>query len=184
MRIGEKMKIQNRVLPKNHRLKLLLFGFSFFMFIACGYKPVSHYTKQTIASPLYLKVKLSHKEPDSGVALQDTLKKAIVHRLGVATTTSEDAASSRLMVTYDQISYTALGYDANGYVERYRVNVTTVFHLLSPGNQLQRKITTTHEADVTPSALESSRAKQRAIQSCTQKAVDQFVAFMAAKSVK
>ncbi len=150
---------------------------------ACGYKPVSHYTKQTIQAPLYLKVKLSSKEPDSGVSLKDTLRQAIVHRLGVAVTT-ETTAPSKLMVSYDAVSYTALGYDTNGYVERYRVNVTTQFTLTTKGDTIQRSIKTTHEADVTPSALESSRAKREAIKACTQKAVDQFVAFIAARSIR
>jgi len=150
---------------------------------ACGYKPVSHYTKQSIQSPLYLKVKLSKKEPDSGISLRDALRQAIIHRLGVSVTT-ESHAVSKLIVSYEDISYTALSYDSNGYVERYRVNVTTVFDLKAKTDHFRRAIKTTHEADVTPSALESSKAKRDAIQACTEKAVDQFVAFVAARSIK
>jgi hypothetical protein len=177
------MKTENRALLKKNNLKFLIFTFSFLIFSACGYKPVSHYTQHTIQAPLYLKVNLSSKEPDSGVSLKDTLRQAIVHRLGVSVTT-ETTAPSKLMVSYDAVSYTALGYDTNGYVERYRVNVTTQFTLTTKGSTIQRSIKTTHEADVTPSALESSRAKREAIKACTQKAVDQFVAFMAARSIK
>jgi hypothetical protein len=103
--------------------------------------------------------------------------------LGVSTTT-KSSASSRLIVSYNHISYTALGYDSNGYVERYRVNVSTRFDLTTQGRHISRVIKTTQEADVTPSALESSRAKREAIKACTEKAVDQFVAFIAAESVK
>jgi len=170
-----------RGLLKKNILPFLIVTFSFLMLTACGYKPVSHYTKQTIAVPLYLKVKLSNKEPDSGVSLRDVMHQTIVHRLGVSVTT-DASVSSRLIVSYNTISYTALGYDSNGYVERYRVNVTTRFDLTTQGRRISRAIKTTQEADVTPSALESSRAKREAIKACTEKAVDQFVAFIAAQS--
>jgi outer membrane lipopolysaccharide assembly protein LptE/RlpB len=164
-------------------IRYSLFILATMLLTACGYKPVSHSTKQTITAPLYLKVKLSNKEPDSGISLRDTLYQAIIYRLGVSTTTNS-SASSRLIVSYNHISYTALGYDSNGYVERYRVNVSTRFDLTTQGRHISRVIKTTQEADVTPSALESSRAKREAIKACTEKAVDQFVAFIAAESVK
>jgi len=177
------MKWENKRSLKKNILRLLLFNVSFFLLTACGYKPVSHYTKQTIAAPLYLEVKLSSKEPDSGLFLKDALRDALIHRLGIRVT-SASTAPSQMKVTYDAITYTALGYDANGYVERYRVNMVTTFDLKTKGRVFVRKLHTTHEADVSPSALESSRAKQEAIKACSQKAVDQFVAFMAAQSVK
>jgi len=177
------MKTKNRALSKKSILKFFIFHFSFFILVACGYKPVSHYTAHSIQPPLYLQVTLSSKEPDSGISLKDSLRQAIIHRLAIPVTTQRNAPS-KLIVNYNHISYTALSYDANGYVERYRVNVVTQFDLTSGKTHTQRKITTTHEADVTPNALESSYAKEEAIKACTQKAVDQFIAFIAARSIR
>jgi len=150
---------------------------------ACSYQPVSRISRQTIAAPLYLKVRFSAKIPESSVILKDRLRQAIAHRLAVPLTDAADA-SSRLVVDFGKISYTPLGYDDNGYVERYRVTVTTLFDLQSRNRTIRREIRTSQEADVTPSALESSRAKEEAITSCTKKAVDQFVAFVAANAIK
>ncbi len=178
------MKTENRALLKKNILKFFILHSLFFILVACGYKPVSHYTRQTIASPLYLQVVLSKKEPDSGLVLTDTLRTAIRYRLKIPTTSSVDTAASRLKVHYDKISYTALAYDENGYVERYRVNMVTTFLLQTEKGITRREIHTTHEADVTPSALASSRAKEEAIKACSLKAVDQFVAYLASVSVK
>ncbi len=178
------MEIKNifkKYLPTTHYpLPTLL---TLFVLVSCGYKPISHYTTTTIHQPLYLEVKLSSKEPDAGVFLKDELYSAIVNRLGVRVTSLQNA-TSRLRVSYDDIAYTALGYDEAGYVERYRVNMVTSFILKNGDKTVKRKIKTTHEANITPSAIESSRAKQKAIEECTKKAVDQFVAFMAANSVR
>ncbi|NKQ40755.1 MAG: hypothetical protein HF962_04210 [Sulfurovum sp.] len=163
--------------------KILSITISALLLSACGYKPVSHYTSAMVVEPLYLVVKLSSKEPDTGLFLKDELRKAIAHRLGIRTSKDEEAPS-RLIVLYNNISYTALGYDTDGYVERYRVNMTTEFRFKSEKEEFVKKIITSHEADVTQSALESSRAKQEAIKESTKKAVDIFVAFMAAKAVK
>lgn len=168
---------------KSHFRYVLYALLSMSMFTACGYKPVSHYTSKSIVQPLYLELKISSREPDGGVFIKDALRQAIIYRLGVKTS-SKQASKSKLTIKYDNISYTALGYDSNGYVERYRVNMITQYHLESDNQIIDRKIKTTYEADVSPSALESSKAKQEAIKACAKKAVDQFIAFIAAYSLK
>ncbi len=145
---------------------------------ACGYKPVSHTTRQLFSEPMYLEVSLSKKDPDSGVFLTDAMREAVRYRLRGQL--SEDPHSAaRLKVSCRVVSFDALGYDPHGYVERYRVNLETRFDLLSKQKHIIRTIHTTHEADVTPSALRSSKAKREAIKACAVKAVDQFIAFVA-----
>ena len=104
-------------------------------------------------------------------------------RLGSSVTTDKQSIN-RLSVSYENITYTALSYDINGYVSRYRTNVTTIFDLKSTNKNLTRRIVTTHEADINPSALESSRIKRESIQECSKKAIDQFVAYISAASTK
>jgi len=148
------------------------------LLVSCGYKPVSHYARQRFSQPLYLEVSLSKKDPDSGVFLKDAMREAVRYRLG-SRLTENPRADAHLKISYRVASFDALGYDTNGYVERYRVNLVTRFELLSKGEQTVRTIRTSHEADVTPSALRSSKAKREAIKACAVKAVDQFIAFVA-----
>ncbi len=163
--------------------KFLVFSFSLLIITACGYKPVSHYAKKSIASPLYIDVKISTKDPENGIFLKDKLRNMIVSRLGLSVTADKESLN-RLTVSYPDISYTALSYDTNGYVSRYRTNVTTVFNLKSDKKNIVRRVITTHEADVNPSALESSRVKRESIQECSKKALDQFVAYISARSAR
>ena len=155
-----------------------LLALTVLLLASCGYKPVSHYTQRLFIRPLYLQVILSRKDPDSGVFLKDAMREAVIHRLG-GQITDNVGASDRLDITYKVLSFDALGYDTHGYVERYRVNLKTYFDLIVGGKHIQRMILTTHEADVTPSALESSKLKREAIRACAVKAVDQFIAFLA-----
>ena len=111
------------------------------------------------------------------------MREALQYRLGNRVT-DDVQAPDRLNVSYRVVSLLALGYDVNGYVERYRVNLETSFDLLTGGRHLHKTIRTTHEADVTPSALKSSHAKRAAIKACAVKAVDQFIAFVASHAAK
>ena len=151
--------------------------FLLWMLQACGYKPVSHYTRQFFSQPLYLEVSLSRKDPDSGVFLKDAMREAVRYRLG-SQLTENPQAGGYLKISYGVVSFDALSYDTSGYVERYRVNLETYFDLRTSGRHIVRKIRTTHEADVTPSALSSSKAKREAIKACAVKVVDQFIAYV------
>ena len=168
---------------QNNTLKFSIIVAAMLLLTACGYKPVSHYSRQIAAKPLYLEVTLSHKNPDSGVFLKDAMWEALQYRLG-SRITDDVQTAERLKVSYRVVSLVALGYDTHGYVERYRVNLETTFDLLTGGRHIRRTIRTTHDADVTPSAMESSRAKREAIKACAVKAVDRFIAFMAAHAAK
>ncbi|HIP62087.1 MAG TPA: hypothetical protein EYG98_05975 [Sulfurovum sp.] len=177
------MNKQNMNFWKKNLKRFLISNFSLLILISCGYKPVSHYTKSSIASPIYIDVKISTKEPENGIFLKDRLAEMISTRLGSSVTTDKQSIN-RLSVSYENITYTALSYDTNGYVSRYRTNVTTIFDLKSTNKNLTRRIVTTHEADINPSALESSRIKRESIQECSKKAIDQFVAYTSAASTK
>jgi len=148
----------------------------------CGYRPVSHMSRSLFSQPLYLEVTLSRKNPESGLFLTDAMREAVRYRLA-GKLTDDPQADERLKVSYRVVSLDALGYDTHGYVERYRVKLETHFDLLRQKKHLVATIQTIEEADVTPSALESSSAKREAIKSCAVKAVDQFIAFVAAKSM-
>lgn len=176
------------------RTKLFSFLVSFFTtlvmmllamvsLVSCGYKPVSYHTNRIITEPLYLDVKISKKYPENAVSLKDEAYKMLSLRLG-AKVTRDRTAPSRLSVSYNNISYTPLSYDSNGYVSRYRANVSTLFKLKTSKGTITRNIRTTQEADVNPSAIESSRAKKDAINECSKKALDQFVAYVASKSMQ
>ena len=163
---------------KRFTLHASRFTLAALLLVSCGYKPVSHTTRQLFSEPIYLEVSLSKKDPDSGVFLTDAMREAVRYRLRGKL--SEDPHSAtQLKVSYRVVSFAALGYDSHGYVERYRVNLETRFSLLSKQKHIVQTIHTTNEADVTPSALQSSKAKREAIKACALKAVDQFVAFVA-----
>ena len=176
MRIHTKSQFEKNTL-KRFTTHYSLLTLAVFLLVSCGYKPVSHYTRQLFSQPLYLEVSLSRKDPDSGVFLKDAMREAVRYRLG-SQLTENPQTGEHLKISYRVVSFDALGYDTNGYVERYRVNLETRFDLQTSSRHIVRKMRTTHEADVTPSALSSSKTKREAIKACAVKAVDQFIAYV------
>jgi len=163
-------------------VRIVLF-LSLFIFVGCGYRPVAHYTYQTATKKTYLKVVVDRREPHNALLLRDELRRVMHDRLGISVS-YDSSLKERLIVSYDHISYKVLGYDIDGYVDRYRAYITLHFRYHRDGKLIVKDITTFHEADITRSGVASSRIKQDAIWRATQKGVDQFVAYIASRRVR
>jgi len=163
-------------------VRIILF-LSLFIFVGCGYRPVAHYTYQTATKKTYLKVVVDRREPHNALLLRDELRRVMHDRLGISVS-YDSTLKERLTVSYDQISYKVLGYDADGYVDRYKVYTTLHFRYHRDDKLIVRDITAFHEADITRSGVASSRIKQDAIWKASQKALDQFIAYIASRRVR
>ena len=141
---------------------------SLFLVVGCGYRPISQQTQALSEKPISLIVKVDKKEPSTALLIRDRLHRLLPHRLGIKVSNSTHL-HDKLTVSYDQISYKVLGYDADGYVDRYKVYTTLHFRYHRDGKLIVRDITAFHEADITRSGVASSRIKQDAIWKASQK---------------
>jgi len=149
------------------------------VFTACGYKPLSVYDTSG-ENPIFLSVKLNKVEPNNALLLRDKLRETLLHRLGIKVSNDSKLKES-LLVSYDHISYHALGYDDDGYISRYRANITLHFNYTSLGKSFSKDISAFHEADISKSGVATRRIKQDAIWQASQKAIDQFIAYFASR---
>jgi hypothetical protein len=85
--------------------------------------------------------------------------------------TSKEQAGSQIRISYAGSSFTPLAYE-DGYVTRYRANI-----------RVTKNITAIHEADIHASSLTSSTLRTEAIRKGLEKALDEFLAYISAKSV-
>jgi len=150
------------------------------MISACGYKPSSHVIKQMFSDTVYVEVVVDRVEPENAPFIKDELNRMVYTRFKGRVVPKEQA-QSQLHVSYEGSSFTPLSYD-NGYVTRYRVNIRVKFDMLTKQGRITKTISTVHEADILPSSLYSSALRTEAIRKGLEKAIDEFMAYVSAKS--
>jgi len=169
------------IIKKNFTLKsliwVLLIGFTL---TACGYKPSAQFAKKVIGEKVYTNVDVSLANPENAVLTKDGLNKALQTRLKTIVTSKEDA-DSMISVLYESIQFLPLQYDKNGYVVYYQVVMTLRF-TFERGDEIEsRRTIGRYEFSIFPTAIIAYDVQLRAIEQSSIKALDQFIAYIAAK---
>lgn len=173
-------QIEKSFLKKNLH-KFLIFNFSLLIFTACGYKPSSHMIKNTFSESVYVEVVVDRVEPENAPFLKDEMNRIVYTRFK-GRVTSKEMAQNQIRVTYGGTTFTPIVYE-DGYVTRYRANVSVRFDMITKQGKESKVITTTHEADVHASSLYSSTLRTEAIRKALEKALDEYLAYVSAKGV-
>ena len=147
---------------------------------ACGYKPSSHYIKKTFEDTVYVEVIVDRAEPENAPFVKDEMNRLVYNRFK-GRVTSKEQAGSTIRISYSGSTFTPLAYE-NGYVTRYRANVKVRFDMQTKQGKETKLINTVVESDIHASALSSSQAKIEAIRLGLEKALDEFLAYVSAKS--
>ena len=165
--------------------KLFTIHYSLFTLIAlllvsCGYKPSSHYIKNTFADAVYVEVVVDRAEPENAPFVKDEMNRLVYTRFK-GRVTSKEEAESQIRISYSGSTFTPLAYE-NGYVTRYRANVKVHFDMLTKQGKLTKTINAVVESSIHPSSLTSSTLRTEAIRLGLEKALDEFLAYVSAKS--
>jgi len=166
--------------------KLFTIHYSLFTLIAlllvsCGYKPSSQVIKNTFEDTVYVEVIVDRAEPENAAFVKDEMNRLIYTRFK-GRVTSKEQAGSQIRISYAGSSFTPLAYE-DGYVTRYRANIRVRFDMITKKGRVTKKITAIHEADIHASSLTSSTLRTEAIRKGLEKALDEFLAYISAKSV-
>jgi hypothetical protein len=148
---------------------------------ACGYKPSSHAIREMFDEKIYVEVSIDAAEPENAPILKDELNRLVYTRFK-GRIASRKATKSYIKVSYQGSTFTPLAYD-NGYVTRYRTTVYVTFDMLTKKGHFVKRIVSVHESDIQASALQSSALRTQAIRKGLNKALDEFMAYVSAKSV-
>ena len=166
--------------------KLFTIHYSLFTLIAlllvsCGYKPSSQVIKNTFAESVYVEVIVDRVEPENAPFIKDEMNRLIYTRFK-GQVTSKEQAESQIRVTYRGTTFYPLAYE-DGYVTRYRARVRVKFDMITKKGRLRKNISAIHEANIHASSLTSSTLRTEAIRKGLEKALDEFMAYISAKSV-
>ncbi len=165
---------------KNKMLQFLLLMLTLNFILACGYRPSSQLAKKVIGEKVYTVVDVSLVTPENSVLTKDALNKALETRLKTIVTKKENA-DSMISVIYESMNFVPLQYDNNGYVIQYQVQTRLRFTFTKGKHSEVRSFTGYYEFSVLPTAIIAYNAVLKALEESSIKALDQFIAYIAAK---
>jgi hypothetical protein len=182
---GNKLKrIQNILIKLKKNLPTtrypLLAVITLVMITACGYKPSSQLIKKTFHDKIYVQVVVDRVEPENAPFVKDEMNRLVYTRFKGRVASREEAGSS-IRISYSGSTFSPLTYK-DGYVSRYRVNVRVHFDMMTKQGRISKTISSIFESTIQNASIDTSAVKTEAIRLGLEKALDEFMAYAAAKS--
>lgn len=141
----------------------------------CGYKPAATYSRQLTGGQLAAKVKIDIRDPKNSVIMQDRLNESIIQRLH-ARIKLDPTAEETLYVEMDNIRFTPLMYDEQGYVSVYRAKVVMRFQF----KEFRRTVSARYDFSNESTSIISDTQRFEAIKAASLNAIDDFLAELSA----
>ena len=153
------------------------------IFIGCGYKPSANFTYKTLGKRVYTDIDVSLSDPQNSVLIKDAIYKALYSRLDT-TVTDKNRADSIIKIKYKSIKFIPLQYDMHGYVVYYQADTTLDFTYIKDKKIVNKTITGRYSFPIRPSAIISTSLRFRAIKNGSDRAIEQFIAYLGGLGVE
>jgi hypothetical protein len=151
-----------------------------FVMGGCGYAPSSHYAKNIVGESVSSEVIVSMEDPQNTVIIKDAVNTAIVTKFRVAMVPLA-SSQTHLKVSINSVVFVPLSYDVNGYVSTYRTTVGLGIDRTKEEQKQHYAVSGTYDFTIAPNAIISDKARFDAIRIASQKALDVFIAQIAAQ---
>lgn len=161
--------------------KKLLFLVVALLLTSCGYKPSTYYIKHIFEDDIYVEVDVDAAEPENAPFVKDEMNRLVYTRFKGRIVKKEDAKNC-IKVSYQGSTFRGVSFK-DGYVTRYRADISVLFIMLTKNGKVTKSIRARHEDDIAASSLESSALRTEAIRKGLEKALDQFLAYASVKGV-
>ncbi len=153
------------------------------LFVSCGYKPTSIYTKKVLGNKIYADIEVSLEDPENSVLIRDAVNEAIINKFR-AELVSKDKATSKLFVKLNSVSFSPVEYDRNGYVVAYKTIVVLLTRYVdhSSKENIIRSIGD-YDFSIESNSIISDIKRFDAIERASQKALDALISQISIKGV-
>ena len=170
---------------KKSKLKLLITNYSLLILAtmllsACGYKPSSQLIKKTFNENIYVQVVVDRVEPENAAFVKDEMNRLVYTRFKGRVVSKEQATNS-IRISYSGTTFSPLTYK-DGYVSRYQVNVRVNYVMVTKQGTINKTISTIFESTIQNASIDTSVIKTEAIREGLVKSMDEFMAYISAKS--
>lgn len=161
-------------------MKFLLLVTLLFLMAGCGYSPASRYAKNIVGESVSTEVVISMEDPQNTVIIKDAVDTAIITKFRTALV-SKSSSKTHLKFRIISAMFSPLRYDTNGYVITYRTTVSMGVERVSNASLSHYAVSGVYDFDIEPNAIISDQARFEAIRQSSQKAIDVFIAQVAAQ---
>lgn len=150
------------------------------MFSGCGYTSAAHYARSVVGDSVSTEVMISMEDPQNTVIIKDAVDTAVITKFRTSLT-SKNTSQTHLKIKIASVTFSPLRYDTNGYVTTYRTTVNMNIQRIK-GDKIHTYNTSgMYDFDIEPNAIISDQARFTAISLSSQKAIDAFIAQIAAE---
>ena len=169
----------NRLFLRALAVHLLLF----IVLAGCGYQPTSKYSREVTGETVSTKVIISMEDPENTVIIKDAVDAAVIMRFK-SSLRDYGHAHTHLDIFLKSVTFAPLQYDQNGYIITYRT--TIVLRFIRHTGKINKAYLAkgTHDFAIEPNAIISDQARFTAIEFGSAKAIDSFIAQIAAEGTR
>lgn len=146
----------------------------------CGYQPSSKYTRQVTGETVSTRVLISMQDPENTVIIKDAVDTAIIMRFK-SSLRDYGQAQTHLDIFLNSVAFSPLQYDNNGYIITYRTTIVLRIVRYTGKTSKTYKAKGTYDFAIEPNAIISDQARFTAIEFGSAKAIDSFIAQVAAE---
>jgi hypothetical protein len=165
-------------------MKIALYIIITVLFLSCGYKPTSIYTKEILGKKIYTEVFISLEDPENSVLIKDALNEAVVSQFR-SKIASKSSADSKLYITLNSVRFVPIQYDKNGYVIAYKTYVGLKSEYVDiNGDRSLFNSRGDYDFPIESNSLISDTKRFEAIKFASQKALDELRSLIAIKAIK
>ena len=150
------------------------------MFTGCGYVSAAHYAQSVVGESVSTEVLISMEDPQNTVIIKDAVDSAVITKFRT-TLTSKNSSQTHLKIRIISVGFSPLRYDTNGYVTTYRTTVNMHIDRMTSDKVYGYNTWGMYDFDIEPNAIISDQARFNAITVSAQKAIDAFIAQIAAE---
>ena len=153
------------------------------LLIGCGYQPSSKAAKDVLGESVSTSVYISMTDPENTVVLKDALDEAVIRRFQT-NLRHHSKAKTHLRIELRNVGFSALQYDSNGYVISYRTTIHLEIIRKTQNFTKRYKAVGNYDFAIDPNAIITDQQRFEAIANSATKALDSFVAQVAAEGSK
>jgi len=164
----------------------LIFSLLFlFIFIGCGYRPSSDYTKKILGDKIYTQVYIDINDPENSVLIKDAVNEAVVSKFKSKIVDKKELANTFFYVKFKSKSFTPVAYDRDGYVIAYKAKVLlNITYVDKTGKKGSFDVSGTYDFPIEANSVISDSKRFEAIKFASYKAISEFISRIAIKGLK
>jgi len=168
---------------RNIFLILLLNVITLSFLTGCGYQPSSKAAKKVLGESVSTSVYISMTDPENTVVLKDALDEAVIRRFQT-NLRHKSKAKTHLNIELQNVGFSALQYDSNGYIISYRTTIRLAITRQTKNFSKRYNAVGNYDFTIDPNAIITDQQRFEAIANSATKALDSFVAQVAAEGTK